>query len=420
LLKHIRRCHENDPKFLVYCHVCGSSFKKWETLRKHIQRSSCHNAIEPETVSTCHQPEVEASVTSSLAVVSHVTDMTMMSDYDVAASNSDIDDMEVQIDEMETDRSKEIEENESALFMLRVTNELSLNHANVTRLCSAVEWYVDILTDSITDKVQRSLKEAGVTDKSLLDDISEACQTRNIFDKLSSRYQREQYFENNLHYVKPEPVCMGSEWDFTTTVNGERKLMEFKHYGYYVDIFATITSLLYNPAARREILTSHKSDDGIKRDFCDGDFFNHHPIFTTSSNVLQFVLYYDDIEVANALGSRAGNHKLGCFYFTLANIRPAFRSSLSSIFLLAIAKTKTLKDFTAEGILQRFVQQMNILSQGYVFTLGSGVQVKLFGALVCSVGDIPASCFLGGFKEGVGFSFRNCRMCMATRTDINY
>jgi hypothetical protein len=127
--------------------------------------------------------------------------MTMMSDYDVAASNSDIDDMEVQIDEMETDRSKEIEENESALFMLRVTNELSLNHANVTRLCSAVEWYVDILTDSITDKVQRSLKEAGVTDKSLLDDISEACQTRNIFDKLSSRYQREQYFENNLHYV---------------------------------------------------------------------------------------------------------------------------------------------------------------------------------------------------------------------------
>jgi hypothetical protein len=54
-----------------------------------------------------------------------------------------------------------------------------------------------------------------------------------------------------------------------------------------------------------------------------------------------------------------------------------------------------------------------------VFTLGSGVQVKLFGALVCSVGDIPASCFLGGFKEGVGFSFRNCRMCMATRTDIN-
>jgi hypothetical protein len=54
LLKHIRRCHENDPKFLVYCHVCGSSFKKWETLRKHIQRSSCHNAIEPETGKLYH------------------------------------------------------------------------------------------------------------------------------------------------------------------------------------------------------------------------------------------------------------------------------------------------------------------------------------------------------------------------------
>ena len=47
------------------------------------------------------------------------------------------------------------------------------------------------------------------------------------------------------------------------------------------------------------------------RDFCDGEFFKQHPIFSHHKNALQIILYYDDIEVANPLGSRAGNHKLG-------------------------------------------------------------------------------------------------------------
>ena len=53
------------------------------------------------------------------------------------------------------------------------------------------------------------------------------------------------------------------------------------------------------------------STNDTKRDFCDGEFFCSHPIFSVHRNALQFVLYYDDIEVANPLGSRAGNHKLG-------------------------------------------------------------------------------------------------------------
>ena len=39
LLKHIRSCHESEPNFLVYCHLCGLSFSKWESLRKHVQRN---------------------------------------------------------------------------------------------------------------------------------------------------------------------------------------------------------------------------------------------------------------------------------------------------------------------------------------------------------------------------------------------
>ena len=48
------------------------------------------------------------------------------------------------------------------------------------------------------------------------------------------------------------------------------------------------------------------------KDFCDGAVYKNHPVFKHHS-ALQIILYYDDIETANALGSKAGN-KLGMYY----------------------------------------------------------------------------------------------------------
>ena len=43
----------------------------------------------------------------------------------------------------------------------------------------------------------------------------------------------------------------------------------------------------------------------------------------------------------------------------------------------------------------------------------------MHGRVICLCGDIPASNYIGGFKEGVGFSLQNCRRCMATSIDMN-
>ena len=48
-------------------------------------------------------------------------------------------------------------------------------------------------------------------------------------------------------------------------------------------------------------------------DFCDGEVFNEHPLFSTDSDALQIVMYYDDVETANPLGSYRGKHKLGIY-----------------------------------------------------------------------------------------------------------
>uniref|UniRef100_A0A1X7UQ82 Uncharacterized protein n=1 Tax=Amphimedon queenslandica TaxID=400682 RepID=A0A1X7UQ82_AMPQE len=95
-----------------------------------------------------------------------------------------------------------------------------------------------------------------------------------------------------------------------------------------------------------------------------------------------------------------------------------YRSTLSSIFVLAITKLSLLCEYTADAILEHFVDESNMLSQGYTFELATGKKT-LYGAVICSVGDIPASNFIRGFKDGVGFSLGKCCMCLATGVEIS-
>ena len=50
--------------------------------------------------------------------------------------------------------------------------------------------------------------------------------------------------------------------------------------------------------------------DNYLADFCDGSLFKNHPFFQANPNGLQIVIYFDELEVCNPLGSHAGIHKL--------------------------------------------------------------------------------------------------------------
>ena len=54
-----------------------------------------------------------------------------------------------------------------------------------------------------------------------------------------------------------------------------------------------------------------QTDDNVLGDFCDGEIFKDHPLFGTDPCTLQLLLYFDEVEVCNPLGSRANKHKLG-------------------------------------------------------------------------------------------------------------
>ena len=55
----------------------------------------------------------------------------------------------------------------------------------------------------------------------------------------------------------------------------------------------------------------HYFEEGCMGDICDGKIFKDNPVFQASSSALQLIVYYDDVQLANPLGSRTKVNKIG-------------------------------------------------------------------------------------------------------------
>lgn len=183
---------------------------------------------------------------------------------------------------------------------------------------------------------------------------------------------------------------------------------------YYVPLLDTLKNLLSNYEIQAEVLNPHFSESNELKDFCDGEHFKSHPLFSTNPTSLQIIAYYDELEVVNPIGSYIAKHKLGCLFFTLCNIRPQYRSNLNAINLIAVAKHKDICAYGLDTYLSPFVDDLKTLyCDGIKINIG-GIEHKFYGGLLAFLADNLAAHALGGFKESMSFSLRICRSCMVT------
>ena len=121
---------------------------------------------------------------------------------------------------------------------------------------------------------------------------------------------------------------------------------------------------------------------GILTDYCDGKQCQANALFSADQAALQLILYYDELELCNPLGSHRKKHKIGihvnqmclattysevitifsgAFYFLLGNLSPCFRSKVNSIQLLCLAKYTTIAEFGIDEILKPILEDIKKL-----------------------------------------------------------
>ena len=63
-------------------------------------------------------------------------------------------------------------------------------------------------------------------------------------------------------------------------------------------------------------MKSHTRSDGLIGDYCDAELFKSIPLFQGNEHSLQIILFFDEMEVTNPLGSQAGVYKLGNYLYS--------------------------------------------------------------------------------------------------------
>lgn len=214
--------------------------------------------------------------------------------------------------------------------------------------------------------------------------------------------------ESSGEEVKLKQVVL--KWKYKNNKGVPKRVPD--KYGYFVPFFPQLEQILNIPDVLECVDNPLPRNQGVYRTVTDGLFYTHHPVVQEHGRqTLCFTVHIDDVEVCDALKSKANKHNQRLMYWVLGNIHPAKRSTLKAINLLAIVKAKVAKEFGNEPFLRDFVDSMKKLgTEGVVLNINN-VPRRFYGVMLFVAADNPASSNLGGFKE-THSATRPCRMCM--------
>ena len=111
----------------------------------------------------------------------------------------------------------------------------------------------------------------------------------------------------------PQEVKVGEPYHQSIFTGSKRRLVERQDSFQYVPLLRSLQVLLSDSSIIDQIYQcpSRFHRDGTIEDICDGELYKAHPIFSNDPLALQLILFYDELELCNPLGTHVKKHKLG-------------------------------------------------------------------------------------------------------------
>lgn len=208
-------------------------------------------------------------------------------------------------------------------------------------------------------------------------------------------YKRRQYFKTQFEFVQPVEDILDSQEN-----------LSFQ----YVPLLQTLEHILTNKDIAHEVLKKKKKISSLQ----DGKNFKENPFFAVDEPRIALILYVDDFEVCNPLGTSRKKHTITAVYWILANVPPGLHSTLSAINLAILCKAVDVKRFGYDIVLEPLLKDLSVLEQEGVFVACAGKNVK--GTVYCVAADNLGAHSLGGLVENFTGPYI-CRFCLGSHSE---
>jgi hypothetical protein len=259
-------------------------------------------------------------------------------------------------------------------------------------------------------KTAENLKTLGFT-REQVESVINSLNREDTFENMHNLHHgvlrsiksRLTYFKSTFGYVGADAYGLG--------INSNGK----EAYCHYVSIEKSLKQLL-SMRNMNSVLYNYEDSclSGIYRDFKDGSFYKGESNIW-NGDTLQLIIYHDDLELVNPLGSAKSRHKIYALYYSVANIRPEHRSGCDHMQLLLLAKACDVKYFGIKKVLQPFVMEMKRLIQDNISIDFSMHTYKC--RILAVVGDHLAHHLLCSLPQNFSSGYV-CQFCDATLDKI--
>lgn len=136
--------------------------------------------------------------------------------------------------------------------------------------------------------------------------------------------------------------------------------------------------------------------------------------FFSEDGQIALVLYIDEFEICNPLGTSRKKLKITAVYCFFGNMPHMSQSTLNSIYLALLCKSVDIKRFGYDEVLAPLIKDLAILECDGVYISSVGQNVK--GSVFCVVADNLGAHSISGLVESFSGPYI-CRFCLGHRSE---
>ncbi|XP_048514964.1 uncharacterized protein LOC125501885 [Athalia rosae] len=235
------------------------------------------------------------------------------------------------------------------------------------------------------------------------------------FSNLATEYKRLKFYENSRFLIQPKEFSVGTS-SAPSTTKDTRQLNIVNLNAQMIPCNKVLKTFLELPNVFDKIMlyVEKLKSSGVVKNIVQTNLWNSIEQKFNGKLVLPLILYFDDFEVNNPLGSHAGINKLGAIYYTIACIPREYSGMLENIFVAQLHNTLDQAEFGNVNIFGRVMNEVSELEIHGIEIDVSGIRTKVHFALSLISGDNLGLHAILGFNTSFNSNY-SCRFCLADK-----
>lgn len=242
------------------------------------------------------------------------------------------------------------------------------------------------------------------------------------FKDLDTEYKRVKHFTSKEFYVPPKEIKLGTSTE-RRKGNDNMILMTLKDSKLYLSpLRQVLKNFLELPGVFTEIVTYQQhlleeyslNENPIIRNIIQASLWQEMMATKSDDDIISvpLILYYDDFETGNPLGSHAERYKLGAVYVYIATIPPNKSCRLENVFLAQLFYSDDRSHFSNDLVFQNIIEELKFLEEVGITVILPNKNVKVQFILITLSGDNL------GLHGLLSFNASNfCRFCLTNKTE---